>query len=77
MPEEGANSVEFPDVLYDLWQWFLRLNATRPSGMAPSPISESEIRAFCLNRQMHLELWQLNAIRLLDAVALESTKEQA
>lgn len=72
MPEEGINPVEFPDLLYDLWHWFLRMNAGRCSGMGPAPITEQEIGWFFRNRKIAPEVWQLDAIRMLDGIALES-----
>lgn len=76
MPEEGVNPVEFPELLYDLWRWFLNLNSSRPSGMGSTPILESEIRAYYLNRSLTLHGWQLDAIRRLDAVAMNSSQEK-
>ncbi len=75
MPEEGINPVEFPDVLYDLWQWFLDLNASRTSGMGPSPITQLDLLAYSQLHQVRFEQWQLSAIRHLDRVALSSTSE--
>jgi hypothetical protein len=76
MPEEGINQVEFPVFLWDLWQWFLRLNASRDQGMGgPSRISEQSIGWFFHNRGMKPEQWQLDAIQLLDSVALEQPRK--
>jgi hypothetical protein len=75
MPAEGLNPVDDPDLLWDLWQHFLRLGASRTAGaMTANPISELEIWAFCRLRGLHLERWELDAIRRLDAIAL-SNKE--
>lgn len=72
MPEEGINPIEFPELLYDLWQAFLRLNASRSHTMdGPSRISEHDIGWFYRNRGMVPESWELDAIQMLDAVALE------
>lgn len=73
MPEEGVNPVDFPGVLYDIWHWFLRLNAKRGGGMeGPAPILESEIRAFFKNRRITPQTWQLDALQVLDSIARES-----
>jgi len=72
MPAEGINPVDFPNLLADEWGWFLSLNSSRQVGMAPSPISEIEIESFFRNRRLRPEIWQLDTIRALDRVALES-----
>jgi hypothetical protein len=75
MPEEGINSAEFPDLLYDLWQWFLKLNAGRSGGLGPTPIDEQNIGWFFHNRRITPQCWQLDAIRMLDSIALESLRD--
>lgn len=75
MPEEGINQAEFPDILYDLWHWFLRLNASRGGGMGPGPITEQDIGWFFRNRRIEPQGWQLDAIRMLDGIALGSMAE--
>ena len=72
MPPEGINPVEPPDILYDVWQWFLSLHQARPSGLAMSPISEEAIGWFFRNRHITPEGWQIEIIRALDSVAFES-----
>jgi len=71
MPPEGINPFEIPDILYDLWIHFQALASGRQVGMEGNPISESDIQAYCLNRRIQFEEWELKAIRLLDNVALE------
>lgn len=74
MPAEGLNPVDEPDVLRDLWRHFKHLNAARTYGFsAANPISELEIWAYCRNRNVRLQQWEVNALRRLDAIAL--TKE--
>ena len=75
MPEEGINPVEFPDVLYDLWNWFLDLHASRGAGMGPSPITQLDLFAYSQLHQVRFEQWQLSAIRQLDGIALNSARE--
>jgi hypothetical protein len=72
MPPEGINPQEFPDAMYELWNWFLALHCARPPGMGFTPILETEIRAFCLNRGIRMSLWEIDAIRALDRVAMDS-----
>lgn len=59
-----------PVFLYDLWEWFLTLNNTRARGFGASPITEQEIQAFCHNRGMRLSLFEIDAIRTLDRIAM-------
>lgn len=73
MPEEGINPVEFPEVLAELWGWFLRLNAGRGGGFGTQPITEQGIGWFFHNRGIRPQMWQLDALRLLDRVALDSS----
>lgn len=77
MPPEGINPQEFPDTLYELWSWFLALHCARPAGMGMPPILESEIRAFCLNRGIRMTCMEINAIRALDRIAMNSFTEGA
>lgn len=75
MPEEGINPVEFPDLLYDLWRWFLDLNASRQVGMGGvGPITYLELQAYSAVQGIRMEGWEIAAIRSLDRVALESTR---
>lgn len=78
---ELENPAEFPDLLHDLWGWFLALRNTRqPSMTGLGPITESEIHFFCLNRGIRMHLWHLDAIARLDAVSREDhgkPKEEA
>lgn len=76
MPEEGINPVDFPEALAHLWQWFLQLNSARQSGMSASPITYPDMRAFFSLYGIAPQGWELDAIRLLDGIALESMSEK-
>jgi hypothetical protein len=54
----------------DLWETFITLNQTRPASMAVSAITEQEIRAYCLNRGIALSIFELDAIHMLDGIAM-------
>jgi hypothetical protein len=72
------NLPDFPDALGYLWEWFLLLSRTRQQGMGPSPITEHEINAFCRNRGLRMSLFELDAIRLLDSIAMSDlSKDEA
>jgi hypothetical protein len=70
VPIEDWGYPEFPDCLDYLWDWFISLNNTRQVSMGVSPISEQEIHAFCVNRSMRMAVFEVEAIRQLDRVAL-------
>jgi hypothetical protein len=65
-----ATIPEFPDAFGYVWDWFISLHNTRQIGMAACPITELEIDAFCRNRGMRMSLFELEAIRTLDRLAL-------
>jgi hypothetical protein len=65
---------DFPESLQYIWEWFIKLNNTRQSGMAASPITYQEILAFCTLYEIKMCQWELDLIKLLDRVAL-SVKE--
>jgi hypothetical protein len=68
-------AVEIPTGFDYLWAWFIRLNSTRMStgmGGGKLGISEQEIRAFFLNRQITPRVWEVELIARLDKVALDS-----
>jgi hypothetical protein len=70
-PPEAVNPCEFPVVLWDLWQHFLILNASRGAGMAgASPITQLDLFAYSQLHRVVFEGWMLEAIRRLDRIAL-------
>lgn len=76
MPDEGINPVESPDLLYDLWRWFLDLNASRQAGMGGvGPITYLELQAYSAVQGIRMEGWEIAAIRSLDRVALDSVSK--
>lgn len=77
MPEEGINPVEFPDVLFDVWHWFCDLNASRQSGMSPSPISYLDIDAYCRVMGLRMAAWEVSAIKAIDRIALSEDPMEA
>jgi hypothetical protein len=44
--------------------------------MGISPISEQEIHAFCVNRSMRMAVFEVEAIRQLDRVALTEINKE-
>lgn len=72
MPKELEEAPDCPAGFEYLWDWFMRLNKTRPPAMeGTTGIPETEIRAYFENRQDWPELWELKILERLDAVAIE------
>jgi hypothetical protein len=69
-PEELVNPTPEPVLLDYLWQLFLKLHNSKPSGFAPSAISNTEILAFCQLRRIQLCNFELDAIAALDHLSL-------
>lgn len=68
-PEEliELRSHELPAGCEYLWDWFVRLNATRPVGFGEGAITEAELRAFFANRQLEPTAWELDLLVRMDA----------
>lgn len=75
IPIEEWGLPEMPETLYYLWDWFLKLNATRQYGMSANMISFQEIHAFCNLYQIEMASWEVDLITQLDRVALTASKE--
>lgn len=75
MPEEGINPEDPPELLYELWQRFLDLNASRGSGMGPAPITQLDLYAYAQLHQIRFQEWELAALRHLDRIALNGMNE--
>jgi hypothetical protein len=65
-----------PEVRH-LWQTFLELHRTRPTGFGPSPISFFEIDAWQRLKRWPLDPWEVEAIRKLDDLWLDGQAEAA
>lgn len=77
MPEEGVNPVEFPFLMWELWEWFKRLDAGRQAGLSgANRIAEDSIGWFFMNRGIKPQQWQLDAIYILDSLAMERYREK-
>jgi hypothetical protein len=77
MPAEGINPVEFPETALHVWNWFQQLSAGRGGGgMGPSAITYPDMQAFFGLYGIRPDVWELDAIRLLDGVALNSANTQ-
>ena len=65
-----------PDNLMHCWHWFLELNNTRSSGFGMSPITYLEIQAYFDLIRMQVEPWEVEMIKLFDAVAMKFAEEE-
>ncbi len=66
MLEEAA---ELPEMLSYLWQYFLDLHAERPNnGFSPGRLTATIIKDWCEVFMIHLEYWEIKAIREIDAI---------
>jgi hypothetical protein len=74
---EAHNPAELSPILSDLWYWFNGLHRARGQGLnGPDKITESEMGWYFHNRGIRPSSWHLDAIRVLDAIALQSLREQ-
>uniref|UniRef100_UPI004037FFE9 phage tail assembly chaperone n=1 Tax=Cupriavidus nantongensis TaxID=1796606 RepID=UPI004037FFE9 len=73
---EGLDGPELPPAGFQLWEWFMELNNTRPAGMGMSPITYTDIHAFFTMIGERPARWQLDAIRRLDCVVLRAANKR-
>lgn len=60
----------------EYWNWFMRLNARRPSGMGISAILYTEMQAFFELLGIDPDPCDIEVIEILDRVALNIILEQ-
>ena len=61
--------IEVSDIIMYLWEWFLQLNAARPSnGMAISSIPYSEIQAWSTLMNITISPFEISVIKTLDSI---------
>lgn len=75
-PKELDNLIELPICMTEYWQWFLKLNARRPSGMGISAIPYSEMLAFFQLTGVCPDPCDVEVIEMFDRVALGVFAEQ-
>lgn len=69
--------VEFPEILSDLWDHFQNLHRCRGVGMSGAlGVTYLDIQAYSQLKQLRFEGWELDAIRFLDIVFLNSQNEK-
>jgi hypothetical protein len=70
----GEDGPEVPIAGRRVWSIFLELNATRASGMGPSPISYGEIEAWSRLRREPVRPFEVTMLRALDRAYLEAAR---
>lgn len=60
-----------PLAVAHVWPWFIELDAGRSSGMAPNPISYSEIYAWDKLTNRNIMEFEVRCIKAFDNVKLE------
>lgn len=77
MPDEGINHIEFPEIMHQVWRWFIDLSAARSVGMGGAlGITYLDIHAYSQLHGIRFESWELSAIRQLDNAFLNSQYEK-
>lgn len=68
-PPELVNPFDCPlEILY-LWKWFNDLNQSRAIGLAPGPLTHSEMKAYFDLIGERPEHWELEVLRSLDRIS--------
>lgn len=62
------------DVIY-LWEWFMDLHNSRPSGFGLSPISYTELKAWTELTKIKPTPWEVQVLRRMDFCVLGLTSE--
>lgn len=75
-PVQLQNLVEMPKTLQYIWQWFLELNATRPSGFGIGNIQYLEMQAYFNLHHITPEAWEIGVLKLFDSIAVSVAREQ-
>jgi hypothetical protein len=70
----GEDGPEIPMAGRRLWGIFIDLNASRASGMGPSPISYVEIEAWSRLRREPVRPFEVTMLRALDRAYLEAAR---
>jgi len=69
--------IALPETMREYWQWFLDLNATRPSSMGGmSSIQYLEMVAYFTLNGIEAEPQEVQIIKMLDSVAIAAAREQ-
>ena len=75
-PKELDELVELPQEFIFLWNDFVNLSSTRPSGFGISAISFTEIDAYARLYNIEYDPWQLDMLRKFDSVAMQVYSEE-
>ena len=68
-PRLLEDAPELPDTISYLWQYFLDLHSERPNnGFSPGRLTATVIKDWCEVFMVHLEYWEIKAIREVDSL---------
>lgn len=77
-PPELEPPCELPEVFYEPWSLFLRLNSKRTSnGFGPNSLSYTELKSFFDLINYQPDAWELDMIERFDDIAMQVYSEQA
>lgn len=63
--------------MQEYWQWFLKLNARRPSGMGISAIPYSEMESFFKLYTLFPDPCEIEIVEIFDKIAMKEFSEQS
>lgn len=77
-PKELENLIQLPESCYQVWKWFLELNAARTgSGFGVNPITYTEIHCYMTLMQITPEEWEISLIRRFDNEAMKASTKKS
>lgn len=75
-PKELEDLIELPSEYIKVWEDFINLSSSRPSGFGISPISYTEIMNYSILMGVELEPWEVQVIKVFDRVTIEEINKQ-
>jgi len=71
------NATRVPAMASELWQAYQALCASRPAGLGPSLVPQSEIQAWQCNHGIRLNSWELDTLAAMDRASLIAAQPNA
>lgn len=75
-PKELEELIELPNEFKKVWEDFICLSSSRPSGFGISPISYTEIMNYSILMGVEFEPWEVQVIKIFDRVTIEEINKQ-
>jgi hypothetical protein len=73
---ESINPVEFPDILTDVWLWYLAAARTRNKSMGLETIKYTELESYFRLMRIDPEPWHIEIILSLDKAWIDAQKKE-